>query len=64
METLFSVLLSVDYMMGKEALVVLATLSRLVAAKMDEPVLHVTGWVNKQILISFARSYSMVLQID
>ena len=33
--------LSVDGMMGKEALVVLATLSRLMAAKMDKPILHV-----------------------
>ena len=54
--------LSVDGMMGKEALVILATLSRLMAAKLDEPILHVTGWVNNQIAITVARSYSRVLR--
>ena len=48
-------------MMGKEALVVLVTLSRVMAAKMDEPILHVTGWVNGQITIAVARSYYRVL---
>ena len=52
--------LSVDGMMGKEALVILSTLSRLMAVKMDEPISHVTGWVNDRIAISFARSYSRV----
>ena len=53
----FSLLvLSVDGMMGKEALVVLITLSRLMAAKMDKPVLPVTGWVNGRITIAVARS--------
>ena len=46
--------------MGKEALVVLTTLSRLMAAKMDEPIVHVTIWVNVRIAIAVARSYSRV----
>ena len=33
--------LSVDGMLGREALVLLANLSQLIAAKMDEPILHV-----------------------
>ena len=44
--------LSVDGMMGNEAQFVLTTLSRLTAAKMDEPILHVKVWVNRQIEIS------------
>ena len=46
--------LSVDGMMGKEALVILATLSRLMAAKMDKPILHdldVIDLVNVRIAI-------------
>ena len=45
--SLFSLL--VGGMIGKEALVVLATLSRPMAAKTDEPILNVTGWVNGRI---------------
>ena len=41
-----------DGMMGKQALVILATLSRLVAEKMDKPFLHITGWVNGRIVIA------------
>ena len=33
-------------MMDKEALVVLATLSQLMAAKLDKPISYVTGWFN------------------
>ena len=50
-------------MMGKEELVVFSTLSRVMAVKMDEPVLHVTGWVNFRIAISVARSYSRLLRV-
>ena len=46
-----SFLLSVDGIMGREAQVVLATLSWLMAAKMDESILHVNGWVNGRIAI-------------
>ena len=38
--------LSIDGMLGKEALVVLANSIQLVAAKMDEPILHMKGWIN------------------
>ena len=47
--------------MGKEDQVLLATLSRLVAAKMEEPILHVKDWVNGRITLSVVRSYSRVL---
>ena len=50
---LFSLfVLLVGGMMGKEALVVLATLSRLMAAKMDKPILHVIDLVNVWIVIA------------
>ena len=54
--------LSVDGMLGKEALVVLANLSRLVAAKMEEPISHVHGWVIGRIAIAVARSYSLMIR--
>ena len=38
--------LSFDGVLGKEAQVVLATLSGLMAAKTEEPILHVKGWAN------------------
>ena len=38
--------LSVGGMLGKEPLVVLANLSKLMALKMDEPILPVRGWIN------------------
>ena len=44
--------ISVYCVLGREALVVLATLSRLMAAKMDETILHVRGLVNDQIAIA------------
>ena len=55
--------LLVDTNMGKEALLVLATLSQLMSAKMDKPILHVKGWVSVRIAIAVARSYSRVLRI-
>ena len=51
----FPFVLSVDGMMIKEALVVLTTLSQLMAVK-------ITGWVNRRIAIAVARSYSRVLR--
>ena len=54
--------LSVDGMMGKEALVLLTNLSQIMAAKMDEPISHITGWVNGWIAIVVARSYYRVLR--
>ena len=53
--------LSVDGIMGKEALVVLTTSSRPMAAKMDEPIFHITGWVNRRIAFEVVRSYSRLL---
>ena len=34
------------------AQVVLATFSRLVAEKTEEPILHIKGWVNGQVTIA------------
>ena len=52
---LFLFVLSVDGMMEKEAQVVLATLSGLMAAKMDESISYVKDQVNSQIEIAFTR---------
>ena len=41
-----SFVISVDGMLGKEALVILAQLSQTMAAKMNKPILHVRGWIN------------------
>ena len=54
-------ILSVGGILGKEALVVLADLSRLMEAKVDEPISHVRGWVNGRIAIAVARSYSCMI---
>ena len=48
-------------MLGKEAQVVLVTSSRLIAAKTEEPILHVKGWVNGWITIVVARLYYWML---
>ena len=37
---------SVDFMLGKEALVILTTFSRLMAEKLKKSISHVRGWVN------------------
>ena len=55
--------LSVDGMLGREALAVLANLSRLMAAKMDEPISHVLGWINGRIIIAVVRSYSRMIRV-
>ena len=49
--------LSVNSMLGREALVVLVQFSPTMAAKMDEPISHVQGLINNQISIAVARSY-------
>ena len=51
-------------MLGKEAQVVLVTSSRLIAAKTEEPILHVKGWVNGRIAFAVARAYSWMLRGD
>ena len=53
--------LSLNGMVGKEAQVVLATLSQLMDDKMEEPILHVTVWVNGRVSIGFTRLYSWML---
>ena len=37
--------LSVDGMLGKEALVVLTSVRQLMEKKIEEPIMHVRGWV-------------------
>ena len=54
--------LFVDGKMGKETQVVLTTLSRLMAAKMDGLISHIKRWVNSQIKITVVRSYHRVLR--
>ena len=53
--------LSIHGKIGREALVVLEILSRLMVAKMDEPILHVQCWINGRIEIAVARSYSLMI---
>ena len=49
--------LSTDCIIGREAMVVLANLSGLMAEKMDEPISYIRGCVNGCIIIAIARSY-------
>ena len=49
--------LSVDGMLGREVLVVLSQLSRVMEEKREETLLKVQGWVNGKISIVVARSY-------
>ena len=58
--SLFS--LSVDGMLGKEALVVLTNLSQLVAEKLEEPISHLRGWFNGRISIAVVRLYSLMIR--
>ena len=48
-------------MLGREALVVLTQLSQTMAVEMDEPILHVRGWINGRIATAVARSYSRMI---
>ena len=48
--------LFVAIMIGREALVVLVNLSRLMVEKIDELILHVRVWINGRIIIAFMRS--------
>ena len=50
-------LIFVDGMFGKEALVILASLSQLISEKMDKPILHVRGWINGWIAMIVVRLY-------
>ena len=49
-------------MLGKEPLVVIGSLSRLMVEKIDEPILHVRGWINVQIAIAVTRLYSRMIR--
>ena len=53
--------LSVDSILGREALVVLSNLIQLMAEKIDEPILHVNFWIKGRIAISVVRSYSRII---
>ena len=57
----FSFFISVDGMLGMEALVVISQLSRFMAEKMEEPLFQVNGWVNGPIVIDVAMSYSQMI---
>ena len=59
----FSLVISVNNMIGREDLAVLKNLSRLMAAKMDEPTSHARGWVNDRITIAITRFYSQMIHI-
>ena len=54
-------IVSVDGMLGREALVILANLSQIVASKMDEPIFHMQGFINDIISIAVARSFSQII---
>ena len=49
--------ISVYGMLGKEALVLLRNLSRLMATRLREPLSHIHGWVNVCTKIAIMRSY-------
>ena len=54
--------LSVDGMLGREALVVHSQLIRAMSEKREEPLLQVRGWVNGRITITVAMSYSRMIR--
>ena len=52
----------VDSMLGREALLVLTNLSRLMAATMYEPIPHKHGWINGRIATTVVRLYSKIIK--
>ena len=54
--------LSVDRMIWRKTLVLLLQLSRVMSEKRAEALSQVRGWVNGQITISVARSYSRMIR--
>ena len=64
MEKCSPFVLSIDGMLGREALVLLATLSRLMVAKIYKPILHVRGWINGRIIITVEISYPHIISGD
>ena len=53
--------LSVDGMLGKEAQVLLKQLSQIMVEKMEEPVSHMRGWIDRKVVIAVTRFYSHIL---
>ena len=53
--------LSVDDMLWKDALDAIMYLRQLMAEKLKEPISDIRGWVNGQIVIAVARSYSHMI---
>ena len=49
--------LSVDGMLGRETLAILRNVSQLMAAKIDELIFHMRGYIGSWIEIAVARSY-------
>ena len=53
--------LSLDGILGKEALVVLMSVIQLMVTKIEEPLSHVHIWVNILIAIAVSRSFSHII---
>ena len=49
--------LSVDGMLGRETLAILRNVSQLMAAKLDELILHIRVYIGSWVAIAVARSY-------
>ena len=56
--------ISVDSILGREALVVLMNLSELMVVKIDEPISHVHSCINFRIIIAVIKSYSQIIFED
>ena len=54
--------ISVERMLGREALIMISQLSPVMEEKREEPLLKVWGWVNGSIAIAVARSYSQTIR--
>ena len=54
--------LSADGMLRREALAIIQDFSWLMVAKMDEPILHLRGWITDWIKITIVRSYSCMIR--
>ena len=57
-----SLVLSVDVMLGREALVVLLQLSRVLLEKREKLPFQLQGWVNGKIILAVARTYSQIIR--
>ena len=49
-------------MLGREALFLLSQLIQVMAEKREEPLFQVWGWLNWQVAITVARSYSQMIR--